>query len=103
MDRPITQVGNKLVYIILILSLINWIPTLSILLVHMPLLIKLVGILILVSYFITPIAAVIYTIVAIVLMISKKTSVLLGCFMIITNLAYLIWGYKYLEAILYVT
>lgn len=91
--------NNKWTYAILILSLINWLPALNVVFIHIPML-KIWAVMIL-AYFITPAASVLYIIAALVLMIRRKSNFIVGSGVIVANLTYLLWGMQYLKVILY--
>ena len=90
---------NKWIYVILILSLINWLPVLNIVLIHIPM-IKIWAIMIL-AYFITPIASILYIVTTLILLIKRKLKIMIGSVIIAVNLIYLLWGMQYLKLILY--
>gem|GEM_PF-3058190 len=91
--------NNKWMYVVFLLSLINWLPALNIVLIHLPMF-KVWPIMIF-AYFITPVACALYIIATLVLILKKKSKLLIGCVVITTNLIYLLWGMQYLRVILY--
>ncbi len=93
--------SDKRMYVIFVLSLINWLPVLSIVLIHIPTFE--VWAIMFLAYFITPVASVVYIIAALVLIIRKKSKVLIGSVVLTANLIYLLWGMQHLETLFYVT
>ena len=91
--------NDKWMYIILILSIINWLPALNIILIHIP--IFKVWVIMILAYFITPVASVLYIIATLLLIIKKKSKVLIGSIVVVSNLIYLLWGVQSLKVILY--
>lgn len=92
---------DKWVIILVAISLTNWAVALY-MLFNLPLN-KWVWIVMFILYFITPISAGLSIITTLVIIFKKKINFILGSLIIFSNLAYLIWGLKYLKLIFYVT
>lgn len=90
---------NKLFFLLFFLSFINWIPSLNI--IFRIISIDKIGLLTLGAWFVTPVIAVIYSIIALMLLLKKKINWLLGSILIAINLVYLFWGFEYLGIIIY--
>jgi len=78
---------------------LNWIPALNI--IFRVISVDRVGLLTLGSWFVTPVVAVVYTMIALMLIYKKKMNWKVGGIVIATNLVYLFWGFGYLEIVLY--
>lgn len=89
-------------YIIIFISLILWLPALNALVLHIPISYTIAQIMFLL-YFISPVLSITITIVALVFMVKKQISRLLGSIIVCVNLAYLVWGIQYLKLIFFIT
>lgn len=91
---------NKYTYIILIFSMINWLPIIAYVFIYPPL--SFSEILLLLS-FISPVIAKICIITATILMLKKLSKVSLGSIIVLVNVIYLIWSKYYLNIMYHMT
>lgn len=84
------NVRSKGLYIISTLSLINWIPV--IIYSGFKISAHKIWMILLPACLLTPIISVICIISIIIITFIKKTSVIIGCIIIVINLVYLFWG-----------